>query len=296
MQALVEAFLAHLRLERGLSPRTLEAYGRDLSRLVQFLADQRGIRLANAVTRQDLIDYLHAEREAGRVAATIARRQAAIHTFFRFLHQDGVLAHNVAEALEGGRQGRRLPEVLSREDMARLLGFTPPPGREGRRDLALLEVFYACGLRVSELADLTVDQVRLEEGFLRCRGKGNKERLVPIGGPAVERLRDYLQSTRPQFRPRATERRVFLAAGGKGLTRQRLWQIVRTRAVEAGLPTPIHPHQLRHSFASHLLGGGAPLRAIQEMLGHADIATTQIYTHVDEQRLREVHRKYHPRA
>jgi integrase/recombinase XerD len=220
----------------------------------------------------------------------------AVKVLFRFMVREGALARDVTEVLESPRLWKVLPEALTMREVDRLLQAAEGPTRFDLRDRAVLELFYATGMRVSELAGLTLDEVRAEEGFVRCLGKGNKMRVVPFGRQARETLLRYLAEGRPAFHPKPEAREVFLNGRGGRLSRMGLWKMIRDRARKAGLAKPLHPHILRHSFATHLLANGAPLRVIQEMLGHADIATTQIYTHVDRNRLKSVHLQFHPRA
>ena len=294
MHALIEPFLTHLALERGLSPHTRDAYRSDLRFFADWLAGT-GARTVNEVSRAQVTDFLHRQREEGRETSTVARRFAAIRSFFRFLQGEGLLAANITEVMESPKLWKMLPETLSKEEVGTLLAAVEETDRYGRRDRALLELMYASGLRVTEAVELRLDDLHLEEGFLRCLGKGRKERVVPVGREARLRVRAYLDHVRPAFKPPPEERRVFLSRSGRGLTRAMVWRILRDLSIRAGV-RDTHPHTLRHSFATHLLAGGAPLRVIQEMLGHADIATTQIYTHVDASRLKAVHRQFHPRA
>jgi integrase/recombinase XerD len=294
MQALLEQFVDTLALEEGLSSNTRQAYASDIRRFGLFMAARRsGL---NAITRKDVLDFLHREKEQGASSATLSRRLVAVKVIFRFLLREGVLAKNVTEVMESPRLWKVLPEALSMRDVDRLLQAVSGETRQDLRDRAVLELFYATGMRVSELAGLTLEDVRPEEGFVRCVGKGNKMRVIPFGQKARDAVLRYLAEGRPAFQPKPEAREVFLGIRGVRLTRMGLWKIIRDRAREAGLSRPLHPHMLRHSFATHLLANGAPLRVIQEMLGHADIATTQIYTHVDQNRLKSVHAQFHPRA
>ena len=294
MNVLISQFLDHISLERGLSANTRVAYEADLLAFAAFLT-ARGVSSFNDVSRDHITDYLTAERERGQAVSSISRRLVSIKVFFGFLQREGLLARNVTDAMDSPKLWRLLPEALSLREVERLLQIPAGDDRLDVRDKALLELFYATGLRVSELAGLTLDDVHFDSSYVRCTGKGNKVRVVPFGEQARRCLERYLATARPQLARREVERRVFLNQRGGGFSRQGLWTLIRKRARQAGIEKSVHPHTLRHSFASHLLANGAPLRVIQEMLGHADIATTQIYTHVDEGRLRQVHQQFHPR-
>lgn len=294
MQALLEQFVDTLALEEGLSANTRQAYASDMRRFGVFMAARRDG--PNAITRRDVLDFLHHEKEQGASTATLSRRLVAIKVLFRFMQREGVLAKNVTEVMESPRLWKVLPEALSMKEVERLLQAADGDTRFDRRDRAVLELFYATGMRVSELAGLTLEEVRPDEGFVRAMGKGGKMRVIPFGQKARESLLRYLAEARPAFQPKPEVREVFLNSRGGRLSRMGLWTIIRDRARAAGLSRPLHPHVLRHSFATHLLANGAPLRVIQDMLGHADIATTQIYTHVDQNRLKSVHAQFHPRA
>lgn len=295
MNALVERFLDYVTVERGLSPNTREAYRADLAGFVAFLAAQR-VRSLNEVTRKHILDYLTAERERGLSVNSVSRRLVAVKVMFGFLQREGLLARNVTEAMDSPRLWKVLPGVLSMREVERMLQAPSGSDRVALRDRALLELAYAAGLRVSELAELKLEDIHMDDGFLRCVGKGSKVRVVPFGEQSRRCLKRYLAEGREQFARPDTGRHVFLTYRGRGFTRKGLWKLVKQRARQAGIDKPVSPHTLRHSFASHLLANGAPLRVIQEMLGHADIATTQVYTHVDQGRLQAVHARFHPRA
>lgn len=295
MKLLVSQFLDHLALERGLSPQTSKAYATDLFAFVAFLS-RREIGAFNDVDRTHVLDFLVKERERGQAVSSVSRRLVAIKVFLAFLQREGLLARNVTEAMDSPRLWKTLPGVLSQREVDRLLAVPSGDDRLAVRDKAMLELFYATGMRVSEVAHLTLDDVHVDSSYVRCLGKGNKVRVVPFGTQALHALQRYLAEGRPQFvRPRSGSE-VFLTYRGTAFSRKGLWKLIGQMARRAGIEKPVHPHTLRHSFASHLLANGAPLRVIQEMLGHADIATTQIYTHVDEGRLRHVHAQFHPRA
>lgn len=292
----IRLFLDSMLIERGLSPRTGEAYANDLHAFRDFITPAEQTQLGT-LTRARLIDFLMHGRKQGLQPATLARRLVSLKMFFRFLNQEGLLATDLTDSMDSPALWRHLPEILSPDDVTRLLKAPSPKTPLGRRDRALLDLMYACGLRVSELVHLTRENLHFDEGYLRVTGKGRKQRLVPVARATARHVTAYLETDRPRLQQNAPDTpEVFLSRNGLPLTRARIWQIIRDYARQLNLPGTPHPHSLRHSFASHLLSAGAPLRAIQEMLGHADISTTQIYTHVDQQRLRQVHRSFHPRA
>ena len=294
MDAAVDRYLTWLAAERRLSPHTLAAYGRDCAALVQFL-ERQGVTGPAAVLAGHIGNFLAAEQDRGLSARSRARALAAVRGLFGFLVREGVLANDPSRELRRPRLGRRLPESLGRDAVGKLLA----PCTEDalvQRDVAMIELIYAAGLRVSEVISLTVSQVKLEAGYLTVVGKGRKERAVPIGRLARARLLAYLKEVRPPILGRRLSPFLFLTRAGKPMTRQGFWRRLRRRAVQADVREHLSPHTLRHAFATHLVEGGADLRAVQLMLGHADIATTEIYTHVARERLREVHKKFHPRG
>jgi integrase/recombinase XerD len=304
---LVLDFLAYLEFERGLSRNTLEAYRSDLLQFGRFL-DSRGLTAAD-VQAADVSDFL-AELAAGRLAAaasasisprpaspaTVHRKAACLRSFYRHLRREGVRESDPTASLSAPRRNRKLPQVLSRGEIEQLL--SQPRGSEpaSLRDRALLELMYASGLRASEAIGLEVSDIDLEERVLRARGKGSKERMVPIGGAALRALEHYLQHGRAALVKDAPESHLFVNFRGGPLTRQGLYKIVRRHAATAGLAERMSPHTLRHTFATHLLAGGCDLRSVQEMLGHADVSTTQLYTHLSSERLKDVYFRAHPRA
>lgn len=295
MNALLEQFLDYVSLEKGLSPNTRAAYAGDLERFLNYLTS-RGVVSINAVRREHITDFLMAQRDQGISTNSLCRRLVAIKVFFRYLQQEGMLAANVTEAMDSPKIWKMLPGTLTYREVERLLASPDPSQRFGLRDQAILETMYGTGLRVSELAALTLNDLHFDEGYVRCLGKGNKERVVPIGEKARSVLRRYLDESRPALAKDRPVHAVFLNYCGRPLSRKGLWKLIKKHARAAGITKNVKPHTLRHSFASHLLANGAPLRMIQEMLGHADISTTQIYTHVDPARLKSVHAQYHPRA
>lgn len=297
MRFLLDQFMDHLVLERGLSVNTRLAYGHDLTEFLAFLS-RRGRAGIQEVQRRDIVDFLMEGKQKGLAAASLARRLVAIKVFFRHLSREGLLAANPAEAMDSPRLWKILPPTLSLEEVDRLLAAPDVADVRGLRDRAILETFYATGVRVSELAGLTLESLHFDAEYIRCIGKGDKERVVPIGGRAIAAVQAWLERGRPAYAAKGggASRAVFLSRLGHPLSRVTLWRHIRAYARKAGIRKEISPHMLRHSFASHLLANGASLRIIQEMLGHADISTTQIYTHVDQGRLQSVHHQYHPRA
>ena len=296
---LVLDFLAYLEFERGLSRNTLDAYRTDLLQYGRFL-EERG-QSALEATPGDVSDFLRSSRRAGEERppaspATIHRKSACLRSFYRHLRRDGLLDTDPTASLSTPRRSRKLPQVLTRGEIEKLLG--QPRGTEpaALRDRALLEVMYACGLRASEAIGLELMDVDVDEGVLRARGKGSKERVVPIGQAALRALRIYLERGRPKLVKGAPEVHLFVNFRGGHLTRQGLYKIVRRHAQTAGLADRMSPHTLRHTFATHLLAGGCDLRSVQEMLGHADVSTTQLYTHLSSERLKDVYFRAHPRA
>jgi integrase/recombinase XerD len=292
-------FLAYLELERGLSRNTLEAYRSDLVQFGAFL-EREGIGALD-VQRRNLNKFVTQLASGGPdrppvAPATVQRKVACLRSFYRHLRREEAIERDPTADLRAPKRSQRLPHVLSRDEVRKLLGA--PVGTEpaALRDRALLEIMYACGLRASEAVDLDVSDVDLDAGVLRARGKGSKERLVPVGRQAVAALCAYLARGRPKLVGERAETRLFVNHRGSGLTRQGLYKIVQRHARTAGLADRMSPHTLRHTFATHLLAGGCDLRSVQEMLGHADIATTQIYTHLSAERLKDVYFEAHPRA
>ena len=291
----LERFQDYLSLEQGASPRTHEAYGRDLARFATYAVTKGAPRPADVGARL-LRDYVYHLKDLGLAPASIRRNVSAMRTYFRFLLGEGHLVRDPSERLESPRRWRSLPEVLSVTEVELLLASPSLDEPLAFRDRALLELAYGAGLRVSEWIALGVRDVLLEDGLVRVFGKGSKERLVPIGRSAIGAVAVYLRELRPRLERGGGKGVLLLNARGAPLTRMGAWKILRRHVEKAGIVKRVSPHTLRHSFATHLLEGGADLRAVQEMLGHADISTTQIYTHVDREYLRSVHRQYHPRA
>lgn len=295
LDAACDLFLAHLKVERNLSPNTLDGYGRDLLKLRVFLADKNIARI-DAVSRADLTDYLLALAERGLAARSRARALVAVRGLFRYMVAERTIDADPTETIESPRIGRRLPTVLGLSDVEALLAAPKTDSPRGLRDSAMLATLYATGLRVTELVSLGVGDISLNSGYLRALGKGRKQRLVPLGDVAAVRLIEYIDNGRPRLLKSESEPGLFLTARGKPMTRQGFWKLLRRYAIAAGITAKISPHKLRHSFATHLIENGADLRAVQAMLGHADISTTQIYTHVSRARLLELYRNHHPRA
>jgi integrase/recombinase XerD len=291
-------FFDHLLLERGLSARTIDAYQRDLDRMIAFLAT-RGIERPADVTSTDLREFVYHLKDRQLAATSIRRAISAIRTYFSYLVAEGAVVADPTDRVELPKTWRRLPHVLSREEIASILDAPDPSDRLFWRDKALLEFAYASGVRVGELISVKVRDIDIEEGLAIVFGKGSKERIVPVGRAALQALIVYLREIRPDLVRRKGSRGspvVFLNARGGPLTRMGVWKILKRQVGRAGVKKRVTPHTLRHSFATHLLEGGADLASVQEMLGHVDIATTQIYTHVDREYLRDVHKRFHPRA
>ena len=295
MQALLDQFLDYIALERGLSENTRAAYGADLKSFLAFLRD-RGVSSVNSVARQNILDFLMEQKDRGLSSNSISRRLVSVKVFFRYLQQEGLLRKNVTETMDSPKLWKVLPGTLTYKEVERLLAAPAKDKKLGLRDKAILETLYGTGLRASEVTSLTIDSIHFEEGFLRCMGKGRKERVVPIGESARQAVQRYLSELRPLLVKDASARALFLSNRGRPFGRKRIWTMIKKYARDAGITKNVKPHTMRHSFASHLLANGAPLRIIQEMLGHSDITTTQIYTHVDSSRLKSVHSQFHPRA
>jgi integrase/recombinase XerD len=292
---LLERFRDFLALEQGASPRTHEAYAHDLDRFVGYAAS-RGARTPVEVQARALREYVYHLKDVGLAPASIRRNVSAVRSYYRFLLGEGHVVRDPSERLETPKRWRSLPDVLTVDEVARLLAAPSLDEPLAFRDRALLELAYGAGLRVSEWISLGMRDVLLEDGLVRVFGKGSKERLVPIGRTAIGAVAVYLRELRPRLESGKGRGVLLLNARGAPLTRMGAWKILRKYVELAGIAKRVSPHTLRHSFATHLLEGGADLRAVQEMLGHADIATTQIYTHIDREYLRTVHRQYHPRG
>ncbi|HHW17951.1 MAG TPA: site-specific tyrosine recombinase XerD [Firmicutes bacterium] len=295
MESLIQEFIDYLGHEKGLATNTLESYSRDLRQYYGFLSEDGSLSLENA-SQATIVAYLMYLRKQGKATATIARRLAALKAFYQFLLKENYVTKDPTDELSSPKLERKLPKVLTVEEVERLLAQPDVRTPSGKRDKAMLELLYATGIRVSELVNLNLTDIDLKEGFVRCVGKGSKERVVPMGEMAISALESYLEEARPKLVSNTREKALFVNHHGSRLTRQGFWKIVKKYAREAQIRKEITPHTLRHSFATHLLENGADIRAVQEMLGHADISTTQIYTHVTKDRLKDVYAKSHPRA
>jgi len=291
----IERFTDALWMEHGLSEHTLAAYRNDLAGLAAWLLRERGRELP-AARREDLLAYLAERVGDGARPRTTARLLSSMRRYYRYLVREGRLRADPSVRIDTPRIGRPLPDSLSEHEVERLLDAPQVQDTLGLRDRAMLELLYACGLRVSELVGLASEQLNLVQGVVRLTGKGNKERLVPLGEEAVEWLQRYLEAARPLLAGAVPARQLFITARGAGMTRQAFWYRIRRYAIEAGISKHLSPHTLRHAFATHLLNHGADLRVVQMLLGHSDLSTTQIYTHVARERLKDLHAQHHPRG
>jgi len=288
-------FIYYLSVERGLADNTLESYQRDLKKYLLFLKEQN-VKDFSSTSRTLISQYLLQERNKGLSPSTLSRNLASIRSFYQFLLMEHIIQENPAIELESPKTEKKLPKVLSFQDMEVLLEQPKTKETIGIRDKAMLELLYATGIRVSELVHLNISNLNIKMGFVRCEGKGSKERMIPLGTLAIRSLQEYLQNGRSRLVKQVEEKALFINQHGKRLTRQGFWKILKKYALKAGISSEITPHTLRHSFATHLLENGADLRSVQEMLGHADISTTQIYTQVTRQKIKEVYNQTHPRA
>ncbi|GAA0364035.1 site-specific tyrosine recombinase XerD [Bacillus horti] len=295
MKSSIDSFLHYLTVEKGLAQNTLQSYRRDITHFVSEL-DRAGISNFNETNRQHIMTYLLSLKKEGKATSTISRHISSIRAFYQYLFRDQLIKHDPTVHLETPKIERRLPQVLSATEVEALLAAPEHAPAFGQRDRAMLEILYATGMRVSELTSLNVEDVHLQMEFVKCMGKGSKERIIPLGQIAVNAVETYMLSGRAQLLRSKKEKALFLNHHGRRLTRQGFWKIIKKYAKEANIKKEIKPHTLRHSFATHLLENGADLRSVQEMLGHADISTTQIYTHVTKTRLKDVYSKTHPRA
>ena len=291
----IEDYLNYLAVEKGASRHTLAAYRHDLGRYRVFLSERNGGD-GLTIEPERLLDYLTDLKRSGLAASSINRGFAAIRGFYRYLLRERIITENPVAHIERAKTGLRLPDVLSRQEMELLLARPGTNGPAALRDTAILELMYATGVRVTELILLRLGNIQWQIGYLTVMGKGSKERIVPVGRSAYEAARVYVDEARPLFLKGASSDILFLTRWGKAFTRQGLWKLIATYSRRAGLAKRVHPHTFRHSFASHLLEGGADLRSVQIMLGHADISTTQIYTHMTRERLKDIHRRFHPRG
>jgi integrase/recombinase XerD len=295
MEQLLDQFLHYLIVEKGLSKNTIEAYSHGLNRFLHHLRE-KGVQESREISKFHIRGFLLALRRKNLSTKSIVRNLVAIRTFFRFLVQEGILESNPVEELESPKVARTLPEILTLKEIEQILEQPDLQTPLGTRDRAMLEMLYATGMRVSELTQLPIHQVNLEGGYVLLYGKGSKERIVPLGREAMKWVSVYLRTTRGILSKGKENPSLFINRSGKGMSRQGFWKNLKDYAQRAGLRKKITPHLVRHSFASHLLERGADLRSVQMMLGHADISTTQIYTHVTGERLKKVHKQYHPRG
>ena len=294
MNELVDAFLNYLSVERGLSRNTIISYQEDINAYIDFL---KGAHIDSfpLTKKNDITDFMLFQKDKGLASNSVARRLAAIKAFYRFLVRERMLKADPSNLIDSPKLWKKIPQTLSVNEVDALLSQPNIRNRQGIRDKAILETLYATGMRVSEAVNLKTDNVNLDVGFLRCIGKGNKERIIPLGAKAMSSIRRYLKVSRPQQLKNKEIDFLFLNRFGKKISRQSLWKLIKRYAREARIKKPIRPHILRHSFATHLLERGADLRSVQEMLGHANISTTQIYTHISKERLKAIHRMFHPR-
>ncbi|KGP72170.1 site-specific tyrosine recombinase XerD [Pontibacillus yanchengensis] len=295
MQHELNDFFHYLQVERGLSENTLSSYRRDLQKYIEFLSNTSELENVNQIARVNIMQYLHHLNDLNRSSSTVARTLSSIRAFHQFLVRERLAEKDASLHLETPKKERKLPKILSMSDVDALLNIQANEALE-IRNKAMLEILYATGLRVTELVTLKVSDLHLTMGFVRCLGKGSKERIIPLGNMAKQSVERYLEEARPSLVKQKKEDYLFVNHHGNALSRQGFWKILKAVAEEVGIQKEITPHTLRHSFATHLLENGADLRAVQEMLGHADISTTQIYTHVTKARLKDIYRSYHPRA
>ncbi len=294
MEVYLDAYLDYLKVEKGLSANSVNSYAHDLSRYLSFLK-KRNIANPNKITRKDINDFLYFLRSSLSVNS-IARLLSSIKSFHKFLLREKISTKDPSALIESPKLGKKIPDVLNFDEVNRLLKVPNYRRPQGVRDRAILELMYATGLRVSEIASLKMVDLNLEIGFLKCKGKASKERVVPLGRIAQKFIKRYLEEVRPKLLGKRTSLSVFLAQGGKTLSRQSIWKMIKAMVKKAGIRKKVSPHTLRHSFATHLLERGADLRSVQELLGHSSITTTQIYTHINRAHLKEIHNLYHPRA
>lgn len=295
MDQLLDSFLTYLTIEKGLSKNTLESYGRDVRKFLAHL-EQRQIITVHDIKYESILDFLSSFKKQGFSDTTTVRTIVSIKQFFKYLLLEKIIKEDPTAQIQTPKMKKSIPGVISLEDVEKILNAPVDNTPEGLRDLAMLEVLYATGIRVSELINLKLNEVNFEMGFVIVYGKGSKERIVPIGGQAQDKLKTYMAESRAALLKQREAKELFVTRRGKGMTRQGFWKLIKNYALKTGITKDISPHTLRHSFATHLLERGADLRTIQIMLGHSDISTTQIYTHVENERLKEIHKKYHPRS
>lgn len=290
----IKEFLDYLSIERGLSTNTLESYGRDLGKYAAYFKKQ-GVENPDGIKRQDIQNFLMTLKDNKLNASSIARNLVAIKVFHRYLTTQRYVKEDVTSVLETPKLWKTLPDVLDLSEVEAILEKPNTLKKQGLRDRAALELMYATGMRVSELVNLKISDLHLDVGFVRCIGKGQKERIIPVGRKAREALQKYLAKARPKFLKKSESNALFLTRLGKPMSRQAFWLVIKRYVREARIKKRVTPHTFRHSFATHLLQRGADLRVVQELLGHTNISTTQIYTHIDKERLKQIHRKFHPR-
>jgi len=294
MKELISTFLDYLSVERGLSKNTIASYREDLTSYLDFM-ERMHIDTLSKIARQNITGFMLAQKEKGLAANSIARRLAAIRMFHRFLAREKITKGDPTSLIDSPKLWKKIPETLSLNEMESLIAQPNIRDTRGIRDKSVLETMYATGMRVSEVVNLKKDDINLDVGFLRCVGKGNKERVIPLGAKAAACLSRYITVSRPRLLKNKDSEFLFVSRMGKKISRQSLWKLIKKYARQARIKKPIKPHIIRHSFATHLLERGADLRSVQEMLGHSNISTTQIYTHVNKDRLKAVHKQFHPR-
>lgn len=295
---ILKKFSTYLGIEKGLSKNTVEAYSKDTEAFMKFISKMDAINFHN-VSRDMIIGYLEELSINGMEASSIARKLVSIKVLFSYLLQEKIVDSDITDVMNSPKIWRILPDFLTTDEINKLLEVFPANGKDilSIRNRAIIELMYSCGLRVSELVSLNMHDLKFDDGIIKIIGKGNKERIVPIGSPAERMVKKYLEKARPELlKGNSLQPKIFVSHNGKILTRARVWGIIKSASKLAGIKKNIYPHTLRHSFASHLLENGADLRVIQEMLGHADISTTQIYTHIDQKRLKNIIKSFHPRA
>lgn len=294
MEEFIKEFMDYLSVERGLSKNTLESYGRDLNKYAKYLK-KKGINNLEKVRRPDIQDFMMGLKDDKLNASSIARNLVAIKVFHRYLTSQRLLKEDVTSVVETPKLWKTLPDVLDLKEVEAILESPNTRLKQGLRDKAALELMYATGMRVSELVNLKLTDLHMEMGFVRCLGKGQKERIIPVGSKAKEALQKYIEKARPKFLKQKESKSLFLTRLGKPMSRQTFWMVIKHYVRAARIKKRVTPHTLRHSFATHLLQNGADLRIVQELLGHANISTTQIYTHINKERLKQIHQKFHPR-
>jgi integrase/recombinase XerD len=294
MKELIDTFLNYLSVERGLSNNTILAYREDLNAYLDFMSDKR-IDALSKINREDITNFMMNQKGRGISVNSVARRLAAIRMFHRFLAREKILRSDPTNLIDSPKLWKKIPDTLTLNEIDSLIAQPDIRDKQGIRDRAILETLYATGMRVSEAVNLKLDNVNLDIGFLRCIGKGNKERVIPLGKKAITSIKRYLEVSRPRFLKSKASEFLFISRFGKKISRQSFWKLIKRYAQEARIKKPIRPHILRHSFATHLLERGADLRSVQEMLGHSNISTTQIYTHINRDRLKSIHKQFHPR-